>query len=84
MTMSLDGDPLDEDYIRARLKQPPFVTIDGVLNVRDLGSYKTADPSLITKPSLMYRSGEVSGITGEGMYLIFPRSSDSNSVSLAR
>jgi len=66
MTMSLDGDPLDEDYVRTRLKQPPFVTIDGVLNIRDLGSYPTADPSLITKPSSLYRSGEVSGITEEG------------------
>lgn len=64
--MSLDSEPLDEDYVKTRLKQPPFVTIDGVLNIRDLGSYPTADPSLLTKPSLMYRSGEVSGITEEG------------------
>jgi hypothetical protein len=70
--MSLGGDPLDEDYVKARLKQPPFVTIDGVLNIRDLGSRQTADPTLITKPSLMYRSGEISGITGEGMRLIAP------------
>ena len=70
--MSLDGDPLDEDYVRTRLSQPPFVTIDGVLNIRDLGSYQTADPSLVTKPSLMYRSGEVSGITEEGISPISP------------
>jgi len=57
---------LDEDYVRTRLKEPPFVTIDGVLNVRDLGSYQSVDPSFVTKPSLMYRSGEVSGITEEG------------------
>ena len=82
--MSLDGDPLDEDYVRTRLNQPPFVTIDGVLNVRDLGSYQTADPSLTTKPSLMYRSGEVSGITEEGTCLISPHSPDSDSTSLTR
>lgn len=70
--MSLDGEPLDEDYVRTRLSQPPFVTIDGVLNIRDLGSYQTADPSLITKPSLMYRSGEVAGITEEGIFLVSP------------
>ena len=70
--MSLGGDPLDEDYVNAILKQPPFVTIDGVLNIRDLGSLQTADPALITKPSLMYRSGEVSGITEEGTRLITP------------
>jgi len=64
--MSLDCEPLDEDYVRTRLGQPPFVTIDGVLNVRDLGPYPTANPSLVTKPSLMYRSGEISGISEEG------------------
>ena len=82
--MSLDGDPLDEDYVRTRLKQPPFVTIDGVLNIRDLGSYQTADPSLVTKPSLIYRSGEVSGITAEGICLIPLHSIDGNSILLTR
>ena len=76
--MSLDGDPLDEDYVRTRLEQPPFVTVDGVLNIRDLGSYPTIDQSLITKPSLIYRSGEVSGITGEGINLILLHSSHVN------
>ena len=76
--MSLEGDPLDEDYVRTRLKQPPFVTIDGVLNVRDLGSYQSADSSLVTKPSLMYRAGEVSGITSEGICLIPTHTPDSN------
>lgn len=70
--MSFGGDPLDEDYVNAVLRRPPFVTIDGVLNIRDLGSLQTADPTLITKPSLMYRSGEVSGITEEGTSLITP------------
>jgi len=76
--MSPDGDPLDEDYVRTRLKQPPFVTIDGVLNIRDLGSHQTADTSFITKPSLMFRSGEVSGITGEGTCLISLHIPDGN------
>ena len=84
MTMGLDCDPLDEEYVKTRLNQPPFVTIDGVLNVRDLGSYQTADPSLTTKPSLMYRSGEVSGITGEGICLVYLYSPDVNSTSLTR
>lgn len=68
--MSLDGDPLDEDYVKTRLGQPPFVIIGGVFNIRDIGSYPTADPTLITKPSLIYRSGEVSGITEEGFHLV--------------
>lgn len=82
--MSLDSEPLDEDYVRTRLKQPPFVAIDGVLNIRDLGSYPTADPSLMTKPSLMYRSGEVSGITEEGIYFTLLIIPDANSTSLTR
>ena len=83
-TMSLCGDPLDEDYVRTRLMQPPFVTIDGVLNIRDLGSYPTTDPSLITKPSLMYRSGEVSGITVKGIHIPLLLSSYANFASLTR
>ena len=82
--MSLDGDPLDEDYVRTRLNQPPFVTINGVLNVRDLGSYQTADPPLTTKPSLMYRSGEVSSITAEGIYPISLHSPNDDPTSLTR
>jgi hypothetical protein len=84
MNMGLDCDPLDKEYVRTRLKQPPFVTIDGVLNIRDLGSYPTADSSLITKPSLMFRSGEVSGITAEGVFLILLPGPDANSTSLTR
>jgi hypothetical protein len=82
--MSLDGDPLDEDYVRTRLERPPFVTIDGVLNIRDLGSYPTANPTLITKPSLIYRSGEVSGITEEGIHFVLLLSHGVISTSLTR
>jgi len=82
--MSLDGDALDEGYVRTRLNEPPFVTVDGVLNIRDLGSYQTADPSLTTKPSLMYRSGEVSGMTVEGISLISSHILDGGSTSLTR
>ncbi|KAI0660756.1 protein-tyrosine phosphatase-like protein [Cubamyces menziesii] len=60
-------EPLDPAYVAEQLSRPPFVTIPGVVNVRDLGSYPTHYPGLVTKPGLVYRSGEVSHITAEGM-----------------
>lgn len=62
----MDLDPLDPVYVNERLSKPPFVTIEGVVNIRDLGSYPTDQPGYITKPGLLYRSGEISAITDEG------------------
>ncbi|KAH9943222.1 protein-tyrosine phosphatase-like protein [Epithele typhae] len=62
----MDEDLLDPAYVSDRLSRPPFVTLPGVVNVRDLGSYPTECPGYITKPGLIYRSGEVSFITEEG------------------
>ncbi|KAI0092184.1 protein-tyrosine phosphatase-like protein [Irpex rosettiformis] len=61
-----DLEPLDPEFVRARLSKPPFVSVPGVVNVRDLGSYSTTYPGMITKPKLLYRSGEISNITEEG------------------
>jgi len=61
-----DIEALDPEYVQERLSKPPFVTIPGVVNVRDLGSYPTKYPGMVTKPNLLYRSGEVSNITDEG------------------
>lgn len=49
----------------------PFVTIDGVSNVRTLGSYPVGyrEPNggcLATRPNFMFRGAEVSGITERG------------------
>ena len=65
----MDAETLDPAYVAARLAQPPFVTIAGVVNVRDLGSYPTDRPGYVTKPGALYRAGEVSYITEEGEYL---------------
>ncbi|KAI0941349.1 hypothetical protein AcV7_002949 [Taiwanofungus camphoratus] len=63
----MDLDPLDLAYVNERLAQPPFVTISGVHNVRDLGWYSsTTYPGLMTKPRFLFRSSEVSSITEEG------------------
>lgn len=73
-----DLDPLDPAYVADVLSRPPFVSIPGVINVRDLGSYPSATYSgRITKPEYLYRSAELSGITPEGkliswMPCIFP------------
>ncbi|KAF8161799.1 protein-tyrosine phosphatase-like protein [Mycena galopus ATCC 62051] len=47
------------------LSSPPFVTIEGVINVRTIGGYKVGASHLVN-PKLVFRSGEVSGITETG------------------
>lgn len=64
-----DLDPLDPAYVADVLSKPPFVTVPGVINVRDLGSYlSTTFPGKITKPRHLYRSAEISGIKPEGTF----------------
>lgn len=61
-------EPLDADYVSDQLSRPPFVVVDGVVNVRDLGPYPTTHPGLVTRPATAYRSGEVSHITPQGVH----------------
>lgn len=69
-TMALEPlEPLDPEYVRQRLAQPPFVTVPGVVNIRDLGSYPTSHAGMITRPRFLFRSGEISAITEEGTQL---------------
>ncbi|KAN0097046.1 Protein-tyrosine phosphatase-like protein [Tylopilus felleus] len=58
---------LDPAYVADVLSRPPFVQISGVCNVRDLGSYPTSTPNLITKPGFAFRGAEVSNITEQGI-----------------
>ncbi|KAG5654585.1 hypothetical protein H0H81_011560 [Sphagnurus paluster] len=59
--------PLDPAYVANILSHPPFVTIDGVINVRDLGSYPSeTSPGSVTRPRFLFRSAELSSITVEG------------------
>ncbi|TFK43788.1 protein-tyrosine phosphatase-like protein [Crucibulum laeve] len=63
--------PLDPVYVSDVLSKPPFVTIPGVINVRDLGAYPSAThPGKVTRPGFLYRSAELSGITDEGKALV--------------
>jgi hypothetical protein len=44
---------------------PPFVAVEGVVNIRTIGGYPTSD-GFIVKPNLLYRSGELNRITEAG------------------
>jgi protein tyrosine/serine phosphatase len=57
----MDVDPLDPDYVADVLSRPPFVSISGVHNVRDL-----ATPATPLKPNLLFRGAEVAHITEQG------------------
>ncbi|KAM6496098.1 Protein-tyrosine phosphatase-like protein [Amanita muscaria] len=60
-------EPLDPVYVAEVLSHPPFVTIEGVINVRDLGHLpSTRYPGKTTRPNLLFRSAELSRITDEG------------------
>lgn len=78
----MDLEPLDPEYVANRLSCPPFVQISGVVNARDLGSYPTLHSGHITKPKFVFRSGEVSAITTEGVQQIqLPYSTMESSVN---
>ncbi|KAJ6515529.1 protein-tyrosine phosphatase-like protein [Mycena sanguinolenta] len=62
-----DLEPLDPQFVQDQLSRLPFVTVHGVINVRDLGGLPShLYPDLVTKPGYLYRSAELSGITEEG------------------
>ena len=65
----MDFEPLDPEYVMQRLSQPPFVKVPGVVNIRDLlGAYDTSHPGVTTRPGFLFRSGEISAITDEGLH----------------
>lgn len=61
--------PLDPDLLADVLSKHPFVTIDGIFNIRDLGMIPVTDGEYVTRTGFMYRSGELSGITPHGVCL---------------
>ncbi|KAH9018072.1 protein-tyrosine phosphatase-like protein [Lactarius pseudohatsudake] len=58
--------PLDPELVADVLSKHPFVTIDGVYNVRDLGRIPTADGQDVTRSSFIFRGGELPGVTQLG------------------
>jgi len=64
-----DLEPLDPTYVAAILSKPPFITVPGVINVRDIGLLPSSlYPGKVTKPKLLIRSAELSGITDDGLF----------------
>jgi len=63
--------PLDPELLSDLLSKHPFVTIDGVCNIRDLGMIPAEDGENVTRSGFMFRSGELSGVTQLGVRLSF-------------
>ena len=69
-------EPLDPQWVQEQLSSYPFVKIEGVTNVRTLGSYpvkwRNTDGKVeivaMTRPNQLFRSAEISGITEKGLY----------------
>ncbi|KII95039.1 hypothetical protein PLICRDRAFT_48010 [Plicaturopsis crispa FD-325 SS-3] len=57
----MDLEPLDPAYVQEILSKPPFVSLSGVPNIRDLSYYSDA-----IAPKRFYRAAEISKITPEG------------------
>ncbi|KAI0934933.1 hypothetical protein AcV5_006617 [Taiwanofungus camphoratus] len=57
----------EEEATTVALSFPPFVVVEGVINIRDFGGYATADPAVIVKSSHLFRSGDPSRITERGV-----------------
>ncbi|KZT26412.1 hypothetical protein NEOLEDRAFT_1132467 [Neolentinus lepideus HHB14362 ss-1] len=57
---------IDPDALQKTLSSPPFVVVDGVVNIRDFGGYITEDPSFRVRPGYLFRSGEPTKITESG------------------
>ena len=59
---------VDADIVQSTLSSPPFVTIEGVFNIRDFGAgYPTSQGNARVKPLFLFRSGEPSRITSKGI-----------------
>lgn len=64
---------LDPEFVSRTLSSPPFVTIPGVFNVRDIGSLPIAsDAANVTRPRYAYRAAEISAIEESGAWLAWP------------
>jgi protein tyrosine/serine phosphatase len=58
---------VDHAEVQKVLSSPPFIVVDGVINIRDVGGYPTAYADLFVKPSFVFRSGELTRITDRGI-----------------
>ena len=54
---------LDPAVVQRTLAAPPFVSIDGVINVRDIG---LSSAGRAIRPGLLFRSGELTRLSDAG------------------
>lgn len=67
-----EAEALDPEFVSRTLSSPPFVTIPGVFNVRDIGSLPiTSDSARVTRPRYAYRAAEISAIEESGTWLVW-------------
>ncbi|KAH7308539.1 tyrosine/serine phosphatase-like protein [Stachybotrys elegans] len=56
------------------LPSPPFVAVPGIFNFRDIGGYPVASrPGFLLRPGLVFRSGDPSAVTPDGLALLRDR-----------
>jgi hypothetical protein len=66
--MSSSPERINPSPLPSSLPSPPFLTISGVPNFRDLGGYPTIhSPSHSIRTNLIYRCGEPSRVTQDGI-----------------
>jgi hypothetical protein len=64
------------DVLAERLSSPPFIPVEGVINMRDIGGYPSSIPCptsgkpQVVKKSLLFRCGEPSKITEKGKNML--------------
>lgn len=67
MTSGSFSEILDADYVESRLSSHPFIVVEGLFNIRELGGYTSQKyPSRITKSSRFFRAAEMSLISDDG------------------
>ncbi|KAG7449901.1 uncharacterized protein BT62DRAFT_985312 [Guyanagaster necrorhizus] len=79
--------PIQKTLDASILSLPPFIQVQGVINIRMVGGYKTAMPSTIVEPGIVFRSGELSGkknFISHGIGRIFDFHSDTEGVTTVR
>ena len=59
-------DQIDAESLSKVLSSPPFLTVDGVANIREVGGFTITGVSALVKPGYYFRAGELSHITDKG------------------
>ena len=56
------------DVVAATLAAPPFVAVEGVINIREFSGYPSAlQPGAVVRPGALFRAGEPNRISARGV-----------------